>query len=92
MNKKIVVEYPATLPDLLQESPEEFELEAKMAMAVKLFELKRISSGIAAQMVGLDRVQFLLKLHEFGVSMINIEPDELASDIENAIELAKKPI
>ncbi|PUU86015.1 MAG: Uncharacterized protein CI948_2975 [Halanaerobium sp.] len=37
MNKKIEIEYPDTLPDLLQESSEVFEREAKMAMAVKLF-------------------------------------------------------
>ncbi|TDP94683.1 uncharacterized protein UPF0175 [Halanaerobium saccharolyticum] len=37
MSNKMIIEYPDNLPDLLQESPEEFEREAKMAMAVKLF-------------------------------------------------------
>ena len=55
-----------------------------MAMAVKMFELKRISSGMAAKMVGIDRVKFLLDLHRYGVEMINMEPEELASDVENA--------
>ena len=81
---KIIIEYPDTLPDLLQESPEEFEREAKIAMAIKLFELKRISSGLAADMAGMDRVSFLLELHRYGVEMINIEPKELASDVKNA--------
>jgi hypothetical protein len=49
-------------------------------MAVKLFEMKRLSSGIAAQ----DRVTFLLSLHRFGVPMIDLEEEELLSDIENA--------
>jgi predicted HTH domain antitoxin len=84
MSGKIEIKYPDTLPDLLQESPEEFEKEAKMAMAVKLFELKRISSGMAAEMAGMDRVSFLLELHRYGVEMINMEPEELASDLENA--------
>jgi len=84
MFNKIIIEYPDTLPDLLQESPEEFEREAKMAMAVKLFELKRISSGIAAEMVGMDRVSFLFELHRYGVEMINMESEELASNLENA--------
>jgi predicted HTH domain antitoxin len=30
------------------------EQEAKMAMAVKLFEMKRISSGMAASLVGMN--------------------------------------
>ncbi|MFN2341062.1 MAG: UPF0175 family protein [Halanaerobium sp.] len=84
MSNKIIIEYPDTLSDLLQESPEEFEREAKMAMAVKLFELKRISSGMAAEMMGIDRVSFLLELHRYGVEMINIESEELVSDVKNA--------
>ena len=84
MSNKIIIEYPYNLLDLLQDSPEEFEEEAKMAMAVKLFELKRISSGMAAEMAGMDRVSFLLELHRYGVEMINMDPEELASDVENA--------
>lgn len=57
---QLVVNYPAQLPDALQQSPEQFEREAKMAMAAKLYELKRISSGTAAALVGIDRVEFLL--------------------------------
>jgi len=84
MSNKMIIEYPDTLPDLLQESPEEFERKAKIAMAVKLFELKRISSGIAAEMVGMERVSFLLELRKYGVEMINMEPEELASDVKNS--------
>ena len=76
--------YPDTLPDALAETPEEFESEAKMAMAVKLFEMKRIASGVAARLVGLDRVSFLLKLHEYGVATIDLDEAELAEDIANA--------
>ncbi len=84
MSNKIIIKYPDNLTDLLQESPEEFEREAKMAIAAKLFELKRISSGMAAEMVGMDRVSFLFELHRYGVEMINMEPKELASDLKNA--------
>ncbi|GIV78419.1 UPF0175 family protein [Litorilinea aerophila] len=80
----IVVEYPSSLPDALQQSREEFEQEARMAMAVKLFELKRISSGMAAQMAGVDRVTFLLNLHRYGVPMIDLDEEELHADVANA--------
>ena len=36
-----------------------------MAMVVKLFEMNRLSSGLAAQMVDMDRVTFLLSLQHF---------------------------
>ncbi len=81
---KMEVEYPETLPDLLHLSKEIFEKEAKMAMAVKLFEMKRISSGVAAQIAGMNRVDFLLGLNSYGVPMINFEPEELATDVKNA--------
>lgn len=81
---KLTINYPETLPDLLQESRDQFEQEAKMALAVKLFELKRIPSGTAAELAGIDRVAFLLKLHEFGVPMIDFDESELARDLGNA--------
>lgn len=84
MLNQIKIEYPKTLPDSLQKTPAEFEAEAKMAMAVKLFEMKRISSGTAAHLAGVDRVSFLLGLHRFGIPMIDLEEEELLSDIENA--------
>jgi predicted HTH domain antitoxin len=81
---ELVVEYPSLLPDALQQTREQFEQEAKMAMAAKLFELKRLSSGMAAQLVGMDRVSFLLSLHRYGVSMIDLDETELESDMNNA--------
>ncbi|RKZ92712.1 MAG: UPF0175 family protein [Candidatus Parabeggiatoa sp. nov. 1] len=84
MLNQITIDYPQTLPDCLQTTREQFENEAKMAMVVKLFEMKRLSSGIAAQMMGMARVTFLLSLHRFAVSMIDLEEEELLSDIENA--------
>lgn len=81
---QLMIEYPERLPDALQQSRSDFEQEAKMAMAVKLFEMKRLSSGIAAKMAGLDRVTFLLNLHRYGVAMIDLDEDDLLSDLENA--------
>lgn len=78
------VSYPDTLPDSLHQTPAQFEHEAKMAMAAKLFEMKRLSSGAAATLVGMDRVSFLLELHRYGVPMIDLTEDELRSDLENA--------
>lgn len=58
---QLKIDYPETLPDALQKTREQFEQEAKWAMVVKLFEMKRISSGIAAELVGTDRVSLLIK-------------------------------
>jgi predicted HTH domain antitoxin len=47
---------------LLKTSRAEFESEVRFLAAAKLYELGRISSGKAAQMAGLPRVEFLIKL------------------------------
>jgi hypothetical protein len=39
-------------------------------MAIKRFEMKRLSSGQAALRAGLDRTAFLMRLAENGVAMI----------------------
>jgi predicted HTH domain antitoxin len=78
------IEYPETLPDVLQKTKEQFEKDAKMAMAAKLYEMGQISSGIAAKLVGMDRVSFLLNLHHYGIAMIDHAEDELLSEIKNA--------
>ncbi len=81
---QMIVNYPEQLPDALQQSSEQFEHEAKMAMAVKLYELGRIPSGTAATLVGMERVAFLLGLHHYGVAVINLTEDDLQSDFDNA--------
>jgi len=82
--KQLTVTYPETLPDFLQETAAEFEQEARLAMAIKLFERKRLSSGQAAVLAGLDRVSFLLQLHRFGIPMIDLSADELLADVTHA--------
>jgi predicted HTH domain antitoxin len=84
VTRQLVIEYPEMFPDVLGRTALQFEQEAKWAMAVKLFEMKRLSSGMAAALIGVDRVAFLLKLADYGVPMIDLGEDELLSDLENA--------
>ncbi|MFZ2630164.1 MAG: UPF0175 family protein [Desulfosalsimonadaceae bacterium] len=84
MQNELCIQYPENLPDILQLTKNAFEQEAKMAMAVKLFEMKRLSSGMAATLAGVDRVAFLLNLHRFNVPMVDLEADELLTDMQYA--------
>ncbi|MBW4679502.1 MAG: UPF0175 family protein [Microcoleus vaginatus WJT46-NPBG5] len=84
MSLQLKIDYPESLPDAMQKSREQFEEEAKWAMAAKLFEMKQISSGTAAALVGTDRVSFLLNLHRYNVVVIDLTEKELLSDLENA--------
>jgi len=81
---QLVVEVPGHLPDAAQCTPLQFMHEAKLAMAIKLFEMKRLSSGMAATLIGMSRIEFLGELHRYGVPMIDLDQIELAQDISNA--------
>ena len=84
MSHQLTITYPETFPDALQQTREQFEQEAKWAMAVKLFEMKRLASGMAAALIGMDRISFLLTLDRYGVPIIDLTEEELLSDLENA--------
>jgi predicted HTH domain antitoxin len=81
---QLVVEVPGNLPDAAQCTPQQFMHEAKLAMAIKLFEMKRLSSGMAAMLIGMSRIEFLGELHRYGVYLIDLDQNELAQDISNA--------
>lgn len=81
---QIIVDVPTNFLDAMHRAPDDFAQEAKLAMAAKLFEMKRLSSGMAASLIGMDRVTFLAQLQRFGVPMIELDADELAQDILHA--------
>jgi len=84
MKSTITIPYPENMPDALHATPEEFEQEAKFAMAVKLFEMKKLSSGMAASLLNMERTAFLMLLHQYGVAAIDLTEQELQRDMSNA--------
>ena len=81
---QMVVEIPSNLPDAAQCTPQQFLQEAKLGMGIKLYEMKRLSSGMAASLVGMTRLQFLSELHRYRVPIIDLDTNELMDDFDNA--------
>jgi len=70
--RQIVIDVPEKI--LLAEKTDEtaFARELQMLAAVKLYELGRLSSGRAAELAGMPRVEFLLNLERYKVSLLKL--------------------
>jgi predicted HTH domain antitoxin len=60
------------------------DFEVRMIVAAKLFDAGRLSSGQAAEMVGLSKRTFLELLGQYGVSVFGYTFEELEEDLKNA--------
>lgn len=57
--------------------------EARLLLAVKLFEVGRVSLGQAAQVAGLPKRVFIDVLGQHGVPVINYPASELAAELDD---------
>ena len=62
-------------------SPAEFAGEARLVLAAKLYEMGRLTSGQAARLCGLSRVEFLVMLPRLGVPVSNLKDEDVEDDI-----------
>lgn len=54
--------------------------EAKFMLALKFFEVGRLSSAKAGQLCGMGRVEFLLAASRAGVPVLALDSDELDAE------------
>lgn len=78
--RQIVIDVPEKV--LLAEKTDEtsFARELRVLAAVKLYELGRLSSGRAAELAGMPRVEFLLALGRYQVFPFEAELRDLERD------------
>lgn len=70
---------------MLKMQEPELSNEMRRLAIVKLYELGKLSSGKAAQLLGISRVAFLELAHTYQVSILdNPSRDQLEQDLLNA--------
>lgn len=66
------------------QSPEGLEAELRVLLAVKLFEMGRLSLGKAAEFAGIGKIAFMDDLVRNGVPAINLDDDQLQDEFRDA--------
>lgn len=80
----VQIEVPDEVLISFKETPETISRELSILAAVKLFELDRLSSGRAAQLAQLSRVEFLNLIGRYQVSPFALSAEELSQDVNHA--------
>jgi predicted HTH domain antitoxin len=80
----ISLDVPEETLESLNTDSESFAHELPLLAAVKLFELGKLSSGRAAQLAGMGRVEFLMALPRYQVAPFRITEEELREDLRHA--------
>ena len=84
MKRTLTIDYGDEVLLALGYSPRQFSEEAKILVAVKLYELGRLSSGAAAKLADIPKPLFLVKLSEYGVYAFQLTEEDIQQDLAGA--------
>jgi predicted HTH domain antitoxin len=80
----LTIDYPDEVLWALRQEPAEFEQQARLLLALSLYETGKLSTGLAARLAGMGRVAFMLTLGQYGLSPFGESADELEEDLRYA--------
>ena len=73
----VSIDFPESVFSALRRSPEEFAQELRTAAAMHWYQRGDLSQEKAAEIAGLDRVEFLLELGRRKIDVIPVDEEEL---------------
>jgi hypothetical protein len=76
MHNIITVDFPENIALSLKMNDTEFSKEMKTMAIMKLYELGKISSGLAANTLSISRIDFLELLGKYNISYFDEEFDD----------------
>ena len=76
--------YPDDLLVTSGKGPKALEEELAFLLAVKLFEVRRLSLGKAADFCRMGKLRFMFELGRMKVPVMNLDDDQIADELRDA--------
>jgi predicted HTH domain antitoxin len=80
----IILNLPDDSCEALKLSPDALANELRLAAAMKLYEVGRLSAGAAAVLAGVPQPVFLSKLADYNIASFRLSEHELAEEARRA--------
>lgn len=77
----LTIDYPEGLERAVSTTRQELEAQIRLMAALKMFELGKLSSGKAAQLAGISRVEFFEMCGRYQVPIINYSAEEIEAEL-----------
>lgn len=88
--EELKIRYPSGFEHAVHMTKGELEHHIRLMAALKMFELGKVSSGKAAELAGMSRLEFLETCGRYKVSIFNYPPEELEEELKRDVEEARK--
>lgn len=83
--------YPDDLLVTSGKAPKAMEEELAFLLAAKLFEVRRLSLGKAAEFCSMSKLRFMFELGRLQVPVINLDDDQIADEQVGEISAGQRP-
>jgi predicted HTH domain antitoxin len=80
--KTLTITLPNDFELAVSTTSKELEAEVRLMAALKMFELGKLSSGKAAELAGMSRVEFFEMCGRYRVSIFNYSSEDLQSELQ----------
>jgi predicted HTH domain antitoxin len=87
--EELTVRYPSGFEHAVHMTKGELEHHIRLMAALKMFELGKVSSGKAAELAGMSKIEFLEVCGRYKVSVFNYPPEEAEEEIKRDLEEAR---
>ena len=90
--RELRLNYPDELEQAVNLTPEEMAAQVLLMAALKMFELGKLSSGKAAELAGISRVEFLEACGRYRVPIFNYSAEEMAREIDADLQAIENAV